>query len=605
MENMENCQEDRVELVRQPPDIGGARLAPYKGRFSFVNKNAANIKLRDHTETVYRHVSYQYERWKRNQRHDQLLTAVQRFRTPFVTPTLLEDRSLKDQTTYQADSVQDHCLIFNTFDTLRLSDIEVGSSANSSDSNCNSRQEIPLSDHTWYTQTLLHSLCDQYVEVVIRNSLQPEGDSMFASPEQMSLIIGCALESAYLLITPSLWPQEDYKMRHQRGLSLMREEMMTAFHDECYAHSWLCFHVTLMSQTDGGPDLPPWTSFLRLQTIRMLRQRITDATMAYSLTTLRAVLGLFCTETALDNTADARVHMKWIHGAVKAGDGLNLLDPWFHLNLMSADSYFALKYDTRPLFAETDCQLGFLTQGRATRLSQDNVSDEHARQVDSTVTEPILRNIILELRSLFATERSMSIVGTERGSQMLNSRQLRRINVINRLANHGLNLRLYPYLYRRPELQLATCHAVTLMTAMVLGSPEPVRFGLKLISDLRSQIGKARRESKRIEHVAASQEIGEEPLFFWLAYVGTLGEQTHPVQKEALWFENELTIAAHDHSMSMTEARRTIPPRFLYSTKLEEEVNGRRAFRTSDTITGVYLASGTSWRNPLTCDPAC
>lgn len=45
---------------------------PFRGEFSFVNKDASNIGSKDHNAAVSWHVVNRYERWKKQQQAGQL-----------------------------------------------------------------------------------------------------------------------------------------------------------------------------------------------------------------------------------------------------------------------------------------------------------------------------------------------------------------------------------------------------------------------------------------------------------------------------------------------------------------------------------------------------
>jgi hypothetical protein len=127
------------------------------------------------------------------------------------------------------------------------------------------------------------------------------------------------------------------------------------------------------------------------------------------------------------------------------------------------------------------------------------------------------------------------------------------------------------------------------MANMTLGSPEPVRFGVKILSDLRRKL----TESK-------GDEAENPRLRLWAFYVGSLAENVHPVRAgEEGWFTVEYDMQAASLGAADWEDARRVMKLFLHSDRLHTEIESGRAHRVADIRQGLYAASGCSWREPF------
>lgn len=408
------------------------------------------------------------------------------------------------------------------------------------------------------------------------------------------------LSYAYGVVVPTTWPNESGRAKWTYEIARTWEDISAIKQDSCYASASLCFFATLMAAATNNKDIASQACFFQVQAMTELRRKLSVISQGSDQLTLKAILKLFSAETALDNTAAARVHLKMLRTFIGAKGGIIMLDPWLRENLLATDCYFALKYETRPLFPVSEWTLGPLSQPWKSQLAQAGLSDDHLPNVDGGIEHINVRSIISDLRELFRVELYINTHDVAAEDQLLRWRLLRKYDCVNRLADHQLSLKIYPHLYSRPRLQLATCAAVALMTAMVLGCPEPVRSGLKLLAELRARILEARAESETtFEGDKGSTAEDIDRVMLWMLYVGNTAEQVHPVPEYSIWFATQFDTLARQLNRLGLESQRHLFKGILFSKILAEEIHHRRLYRTSESRRGVYEACGMSWRTPL------
>ena len=136
-----------------------------------------------------------------------------------------------------------------------------------------------------------------------------------------------------------------------------------------------------------------------------------------------------------------------------------------------------------------------------------------------------------------------------------------------------------------------TTIATALLANMVLGCPEPVRFGKRLLEELRVKVTEAEDELK---------ESDGGRLRFWALYIGSLAEQVHPQPRTKTdSFASQLKACATELGLKGWEDQKKLLRQLLFSVRLHEEIESGRRFRTEDCTQGLYVACGTSWRQPL------
>jgi hypothetical protein len=137
---------------------------------------------------------------------------------------------------------------------------------------------------------------------------------------------------------------------------------------------------------------------------------------------------------------------------------------------------------------------------------------------------------------------------------------------------------------------------------MVLGCPEPVRFGLKMLADLKTKL----LESQSDEVVDTDESDGAENvlrLHLWVSYVGSLAEKVHPISgSDAKLFSTRVKEMVRRLGVGDWEAMKRILKSFLFCQLLHQEIEQGKPFRKEDFRQGLYTSSGTSWRQPLSAD---
>lgn len=402
-------------------------------------------------------------------------------------------------------------------------------------------------------------------------------------------LVSSLISYAYDMFIPQLWPQESTRSLVTYEVSKCWDDTTMISQDTCYANAYLSVLAAAMAIMMEDESLAYQSRYFQGQAMVELRQRASQPNPP-ELTTLKAILKLFASETLVDNTAVARMHLKMLQNLVNAAGGVLLMDSWFREDLLSSDCYFALKYETRPLFPAQEWTPGPLSQPWKARLLSAGVLGEHAAGVDSLIEHPVMKGVVTDLRELFKTREYVHLHEVPTDDQLLRWQQLRKFDCVARLADHHVNLSIYPHLFQRPITQAYSCIATALMTSMVLGSPEPVRFGVKLIADLRAKI-------------TASESEGNQSHFrrlrLWALYVGSLAEKVHPVSTEHdMWFTKAYTAQLADmHLQGFDDAKKVIR-HFLFSERLHQEIESGRSYRLVDAKQGLYSVCGTSWREP-------
>ena len=599
------CHQKLKKMSNRKRKQVAAGTASFKGEFSFVNKDASNIDSKDHNAAVSWHVMNRYERWKKQEQTKKLRTSANVPADPGLSAG-----STSNFVRYQA--------LPETTEPLTLIQPHQEDEATS----------IPYPPEPWQVEYAEQSMLGQpgtafedYLQAgsstlatpspQAEANVVPVGASSNASsasstqgltgnPAEFPPIVARILSYAYAVVVPLTWPSEAGGANWTYEIARTWDELAAINEDSCYASALLCFYATLMASATNDKDLASQACFFQTQAMSELRQRVTNRSGPYEAATLKAILKLFSAETTLDNTSTARVHLKMLRNVVSAEGGVILLDSWFRENLLAADCYFAVKYETRPLFPTNEWTPGPLSQPWKARLVNARVVDDHASSVNSAVEHAALRSIITDLRELFRVERYINSHDVPDDDQLLRWRQMRKFDCISRLADHQLNVKIFPHLYLRPKFQLATCAATALMTALVLGSPEPVRFGLKLVTELRGKVTDARAELGEESHEDEDEdELDPTNVMFWLLYVGMLGEKTHPVPRQMLWFEREFSRATAELGFDTVRDQENVIKQLLCSPALSKEVQDNRAHRMEEVRKGVYEACGMSWRLPL------
>ena len=568
----------------------------FKGEFSFVNKDATNIDSKDHNAHVSWHVVNRYERWKKNEQTKRLRESVD-----------ISTRSGPSNIAATAESVRKKR-------SSRRNSL-LTTSPQPSDENAlfayppspwaieNAEQSMIALSNSQLHQGQDASF-DAFAPIQFPRASTDEGIlyaindiTAYVKPAQYPPLIAQILQYTASTIIPAMWPNDAPRFKWAYEISRTIDEVTSIGSDPCYTSASLCLFATIMASATGSADIASQACFFQTQAMAELRQRVGPHLTGHDLSTLKAILRLFSAETALDNTSTARVHLKMLRNIVTHEGGVIVIDSWFRENLLAADCYFALKYQTRPLFPVSEWTPGTLNQSWKTRLATARFIGDHPPEVDE-VLDSALKSIIIDLRELFRVDRYLLSHTIPSDDQLLRWRQLRKLDCLNRLADHQLSLKIYPHLYERSELQLAVCAAIALLTAMVLGNPEPVRFGIRLIHELRSRIEAANINLSNNNDNLDTADPKFLKLVFWMLYVGRMGEETHPVLEADEWFAGEVEKAAAELDLESLEDQHTLAKHFLHSQSLVDEIHEGRSKRMICSLDGLYESCGTSWRLP-------
>ncbi|KAK5054578.1 hypothetical protein LTR84_001469 [Exophiala bonariae] len=589
--------------------------APFRGEFSFVNKDAGNIDSKDHNAAVSWHVMNRYERWKKQEQAKKLRASANVPVGPLSPPSQQQGQP-SQQLHPQTQSRQQHqsvrrvpymnprrtALTYNfyqprtmstqppfgfdpwTAETLQLGYPGPNSTQPSSSGLQTSAASTPSTHSSIMTDdpaALLGSLDSQ---------LYPVDNIFDPSLAPVAPLVNNLIGYAYEFLMPSIWPKESERAQHTWELARSWDDIALINQDTCYANAYLSLLAAAMGSLTDDDNLMYQSRVYQGQAMTDLRQRVSGQGNQ-DLITLKAILKLFSSETLVDNTSTARIHLKMLRNLVQAAGGMILLDSWFREDLLSCDCYFALKFETRPLFPAQEWTPGPLSQPWKARLMSAGIYGDHSAAVDPLIENPLLKAIVTDLRELFKVNEYTRSHDVPSDDQVLRWQQLRRFDCISRLADHHVDLSIYPHLFNWPLLQDYSCIATALMANMVLGSPEPVRFGVKLINDLRRKL---------VESERGGEEAQFKRLRLWALYVGSLAEKVHMSTEEShCWFEKNYQNLAAGMGLSAWEDAKRVMRQFLISDQLQEEINAGRAHRTSDARQGLYAASGCSWREPL------
>jgi hypothetical protein len=571
----------------------------FKGDFSFVNKDANNIDSKDHNAAVSWHVMNRYERFKK-QEQARKLRASANVPTTSRSPNPRRRASTSTSRSRQAlgtgdRSATDVPLDFGT-DTPGVESFGADSHGPVADfsGQASGSTSLPISNAP---SPLSHS-----PSVLPSPSLAGPFSAFDATqhdipePADVSTILSFAYEK-YL---PNTWPTEPGNVQSSHEISRSWEDIAAISSDDCYDASYLALLLTVMSETNTDTRLKYQSRLYQSQAMGQLRQRLSGAG-SQDLLTMKAILALFSSETCTDSTSTARVHLKSLKNLVMASGGVILLDSWFREDLLSADCYFALKFNTRPLFPASDWTPGPLSQPWKARLVSAGIFGDHAAGVDKRVEHPILKTTIMDLRELFRAQEYILTHEVPPEDQLLRWRQLRRFDCISRLADHCTSLAIYGHLYDLPKTQTMITLAVVLLVNMIMGCPEPVRFGQNLVDRLRQAVLEYETDEKEGSPDDKDPDgADDDKILMWALYIGSLAERVHPQAEDMKeWFNVRMKQAVQRLRLNGWDDIKKILRHLLFSMRLHEEIVSGRVRREKDFCTGLYSICGTSWRRPL------
>lgn len=595
---MEDCNyysliEDSDNMADQAPK---GNPAFFKGEFSFVNKDAKNIDSKDHNAAVSWHVMNRYERWKKQEQAKKLRASANVPVGPLSPPSLpqlVRGRPFTPEKARRLTLSQSPASIptapfgfdpWTADQPLQAGYSKLSSNLPSGPLAAASRASTP--------STQSSTLDDPFSSIWNTSStsldLGATNEALDAPGLSPSPLIDSLIGFAYGFVTANSWPTEPGSVQGIYETAQSWEDITAMTQDKCFSDAYLGLLAVAMAQANDNESLLLHARQFQGHAMTELRRRVARNT-SQDLLTLKAILKLFSAETIQDNTGVARVHLKMLRNLVTAGGGVILLDCWFREDLLSCDCYFSLKYGTRPTLPAQEWTPGPLSQPWKARLMSAGVLGDHAANIDPSIEHAVLKTIVTDLRELFKAHEYVAEHALPSDDQLLRWRQLRKLDCISRLADHYTNLTIYPHLYDRPHTQALTSIAAMLFTNMILGSPEPVRYGLKLLTILREKLRESQGEGN-----------GDmQRLRLWVVYVASLAEKVHPVaESEAGFFGTNMKAMVRKLKLEDWEAMKQILRQFLFSETLQREIESGRAFRKADFIRGLYSASGISWRQP-------
>lgn len=577
----------------------------FKGEFSFVNKDANNIDSKDHNAAVSWHVMNRYERWKKQEQAKKLRASANVPVGPMAPPGLsqsvrhrsrMADRSsrltrVQSRSTTPAPPfgfdpwMADQPLQAgypNPASTQTGGTAAIHSAVSTPSTHSSNTFDDPMAS-VWNTS---HTSLD------LTSSSEPSQATDFSSNPLVSMLISFA----YGFVIANTWPTENNSVLGTYEIARSWEDVTAMAQDPCYSNAYLGLLAAILGECNDDEQINTAARQFQAQAMSELRRRVARNSIQ-DLITLKAILKLFCAETIIDNTAVARVHLKMLRNLVTAAGGVILLDSWFREDLLSCDCYFALKYNTRPTLAAQEWTPGPLSQPWKARMVAAGVVGDHTPSIDPLIEHPALKSVLTDLRELFRANEYVLTHDVPVDDQILRWRQLRKFDCISRLADHSTNLSIYSHLHERPKIHALATVAAALLTNMVLGCPEPVRFGLKLIAELKVKY----LESQDDEEDESGGEGGDVlRLYLWVSYVGSLAEKVHPVQgSDAKFFSTKVKEVVRASEVGDWEAMKRILRAFLWCGMLHQEIENGRSFRREDFRQGLYTSSGISWRLPL------
>jgi hypothetical protein len=276
-----------------------------------------------------------------------------------------------------------------------------------------------------------------------------------------------------------------------------------------------------------------------------------------------AVMSLFLVQSILGQSDTARNLLKVLKSLIEPNGGIESLDVPLRLDVLSCDTFFAIRHQTRPLFSTKTWSAGKLAEPYRQRLgTKFDLADLRAFSA--------ILDIVASLYELFDIRTSTS----DAKDDLQQWCGLRRLECLSRLADHQVNLTLYPHRYSSGQVELAISAAALLLTVLIEGSPEPVQLGQTLLLRLRNSVAQLQPH-----HFASYPNLLRS-----IIDLGALAEHVLPVDQ--FWFQMHADVSSQSrYSMGVFD----YPP-------LKREVEKGPEFRMFDTYPGLLLYSDISWR---------
>jgi hypothetical protein len=562
----------------------------FKGTFSFVNKDAGNLSSKEHSAAVLWHVQHRYERWKKQQLARRLRTSANIPGTASSSSTPAEPSS--DAVSIMGSQSAGHGTDTSTGQTqLNLPPFEIPAwtaMPSYMQHGEQSRSETSGSSASGANTPALAEAGS--IPFGPRSTTATESSN--TTPIPGTPLVNSLINFAYQALIPSAWPNEGGANPPSHELTRSWDDLAIINDDECYANALFAVIAGAMATATGNDALLQHSQSFQAKAMMALRNRIQSQQDLRNPMTFRAILNLFTSETIVGNAAAARVHLKMLRHLVVEAGGIITLDSWFKENLVCCDAYFALRYETRPHFPATEWTPGPLNVAWKGHIAAARGYGEEAVEIDVSVEHRTLREVIADLRELSQVWDYVATHVVPPDEPLLRWRQLRKFDCISRLADHLVNLTIFPHLYQDPTVQICICTAVMLWAGMVFGSPEPVRLGSKLLVDLRQRLGRWKEDEDLMSL--------HPNLRFWIADLGVKAGKTLPgLQNEKEWFQQTMEQIKEERGGENATAFRALLKNFLYSDRLQQDIDSGVKYREVDVRQGIYSVSGCSWRAPL------
>lgn len=530
---------------------------PYKGHFSFVNKDAGNLHQKDHNATVLWHVQHRYEKWKKEERSRKVRDSAS------PVPTTRQPAGESERVSFDAPFLQ--LQVLNQISQGRQNVTAAGPAATETSS------ENPLQLSQTSTQSLAAKALSQ-------NGAEADEDTRL-----ITKLIALTCQD----FIKSNWPSEGSVNPPSWELAQVWNDVTATALDDCYANAFFAVIAALVARDPGEEAMLQKSQVFQAKAMTILRSRTQNEPEMQTPLTIRAILFLFTSETLVDNAAGARVHLRMLRHLVSQGAGVASLDPWLKENILSCDAYFALKYETRPQFPATEWSPGPLSSGWKNRIAARRGRTVRAPDIDSSVENRKVRDVIRDLREL--AEAQVYVLSTQLppDEPILRWIQLRKYDCVSRLASLAVDIVLMPHLFGVPAIESCICTVASLWMALVFGSPEPLSFQRRLLLKLNQKL-----ESTTVP-LPANLKV-------WALYVGkTAAETTSPGCQVHEWFNRNFNGVTQAEKLDREDKLIAVLRRFLFSEKIHQEIKNGRRRREKDVLTGVFIASGCSWRAPL------
>ena len=367
------------------------------------------------------------------------------------------------------------------------------------------------------------------------------------------------------VVIPSKWPQENSTNEPLYEYAQMWQTITGTAQDICFANAYFAVMSGLLARRSRNSIITAtWMTRQSYQfqtkAIEILRSRTQNALEMRSPYTFRAILYLFISETVFDNFIQARTHLRMLQNLVnELLGGVNALDPWLRENLLSADVFFAIKSETRPLLPSSEWSPGPLNSTWRSRtktailpsLSPSPAISPSAspgvkttlktRRIPiskSTTSAPfpsrhsspsVVRNnpdLVDILKDLTELSEAYSYVQNTRvaaDEPLLRWVQLRRYDLLSRLTDLRVDTMLKPRNYTYPECLNVVCGVLVLWMLIEFGSPEPMALGQKLVKrvwkELQSTTSHVNGKSTADHKISPLRGVEPGALKVWVMYV--------------------------------------------------------------------------------------